>query len=171
MARHAVAAAAIGMIVLIGAACGGDDDGDGAGDDTFVSDIRPAIEAVESELGAGQEYFEVTANQQVVNLFVAVDDATAAVPYVYLDGALQPPAPALTGASGFTFGADAVDFDEDSILDAVTEELPDSTIEALSIEGGDGGIVRYVIALVSPEGGRLDVTVGPDGAVIAVDPV
>lgn len=170
MARRSVAAAVIGLVVLTGVACGGDDDG-GAGDDTFVSGIRPAIEAVEAELGAGQEFFEVTANQQVINLFVAVDDATAAVPYVYLDGQLQPPAPTLTGASGFTFGADSVDFDEDSVLDAVAEELPDSTIEALSIEGGDGGVVRYVIALSSPAGGRLDVTVAPDGAVLAVDPV
>ena len=175
MARRNLAAASIALIVLIGVSCGGNDGdggggGAGSGGDTFVSDIRPAIEAVEAELGAGQEYFEVTANETVVNLFIAVDDATAALPYVYLDGALQPPAPALTGASGFTFGADAVDF-EDSILDAVTEELPDSTVEAFSIEGGEGGIVRYVIAMLSPEGGRLDVTVGPDGAVLAVEPV
>jgi hypothetical protein len=122
----------------VGAACGGDDDDDGTAGDTFVSDIRPAIEAVEAELGAGQEFFEVTANEQVVNLFVAVDDATAAVPYVYLDGELQPPAPTLTGASGFTFTADAVDFDEDSILDAVSEELPESTIERVQHRGRRG---------------------------------
>ena len=150
--------------------CGGDDD-DRAGGDSFVSNIRPAIEAVEAELGAGQEYFEVTANELVTNLFVAVDDATAAVPYVFLDGELQTPAPKLTGASGFTFSADAVDFDEDSILDAVNEELPESTIEALSIEGGESGVVRYVVSTLSPEGGRLEVTVAPDGTVLAVDPL
>ncbi len=107
----------------------------------------------------------------MINLFVAVDDATAAVPYVYLDGDLQPPAPTLTGASGFTFTADAVDFDEASILDAVSAELSESTIEALSIEGGDGGVVRYVVSTLSPEGGRLDVTVAPDGTVLEVDPI
>jgi hypothetical protein len=162
---------AVAVAVLLGAACGGDDDGDGTAGDTFVSDIRPAIEAVEAELGAGQEFFEVTANEQVVNLFVAVDDATAAVPYVYLDGELQPPAPTLTGASGFTFTADAVDFDEDSILDAVSEELPASTIGALSIEGGEGGAVRYVALMRSDVGGVLEVTLAPDGAVLAVDPL
>jgi hypothetical protein len=156
-------------VLAVAAACGGDDDGGGS--ESFVSDIGPAIEAVEAELGEGQEFFEVTANQQVTNLFVAVDDATAAVPYVYLDGELQPPAPTLTGASGFTFTADAVDFDEASILDAVSEELPESTIEALSIEGGDGGVVRYVVSTLSPEGGRLDVTVAPDGTVLEVDPI
>ena len=108
----------------------------------------------------------------MVNLFVAVDDATATVPYVYLDGELQPPAPKLTGASGFTFGADAVDFDEDTVLDAVTEELTESTIEAFSIEAGAGGVVRYVVSTLSPEGGRLlDVTVAPDGTVLEVDPL
>jgi hypothetical protein len=149
--------------------CGGDDDG--AGGDSFVADIRPAIEAVEAELGAGQQYFEVTANELVTNLFVAVDDATAAVPYVYLDGELQPPAPKLTGASGFTFSADAVDFDEETVLEPVAEELTDSTIEAFSIEAGAGGVVRYVVSTLSPEGGRLDVTVAADGIVLEVDPL
>ena len=149
--------------------CGGDDD-DAAGE-SFVADIRPAIQAVEAELGAGQQYFEVTANELVTNLFVAVDDATAALPYVFLDGELQPPAPKLTGASGFTFSADAVDFDEETVLEAVREELTDSTIEAFSIEGGDGGDVRYVVSTRSPEGGRLDVTVAADGTVLAVDPL
>jgi hypothetical protein len=163
-------AVAVALLVALSVAgCGGDDGGGES--ESFVADIRPAIEAVEAELGAGQEYFEVTANQQVVNLFIAVDGATAAVPYVYLDGELQPPAPTLTGASGFTFTAAAVDFDEDTILDAVSEQLPASTIESLSIEGGEGGVVRYVVSTLSPEGGRLDVTVAPDGAVLEVDPV
>ena len=149
--------------------CGSDDHGAGGG--SFVADIRPAIEAVEAELGEGQQYFEVTANELVTNLFVAVDDATAAVPYVYLDGELQPPAPKLTGASGFTFGADAVDFDEETVLEPVREELTDSTIEAFSIEAGAGGVVRYVVSTLSPEGGRLDVTVAADGTVLEVDPL
>jgi hypothetical protein len=149
--------------------CGGDDDASGG--ESFVADIRPAIAAVEAELGAGQQYFEVTANELVTNLFVAVDDATAAVPYVYLDGELQPPAPTLTGASGFTFTADAVDFDEETVLESVSEELTDSTIEAFSIEAGAGGVVRYVVSTLSPEGGRLDVTVAPDGTVLEVDPL
>jgi hypothetical protein len=149
--------------------CGGDDDASGG--ESFVADVRPAIAAVEAELGAGQQYFEVTANELVTNLFVAVDDATAAVPYVYLDGELQPPAPTLTGASGFTFTADAVDFDEETVLEPVSEELTDSTIEAFSIEAGAGGVVRYVVSTLSPEGGRLDVTVAPDGSVLEVDPL
>jgi hypothetical protein len=157
------------LIAATAVGCGGDDDTGAT--DALVADIRPAIEAVEAELGEGQQFFEVTANELVTNLFVAVDDATAAVPYVFLDGELQPPAPKLTGASGFTFDADAVDFDEETILDAVSEELPESTIEAFSIEGGAGGVVRYVVSTRSPEGGLLDVTVAPDGTVLEVDPL
>ena len=165
--RAILVASLVVATLLVG--CGGSDETGSA--DGFVSNIRPAMAALEAELGPGLQFFEVTANREVTNLFVAVDDATAAVPYVYLDGELQPPAPKLTGASGFTFGTDAVDFDEVAILATVTEELPGSTIETLSIEGGDGGVVRYVVSTMSKEGGRLEVTVAPDGTVLAVDPV
>ena len=79
--------------------------------------------------------------------------------------------PSATGLAACPGTADAVDFDEDTVLDAVGEELTESTVEAFSIEGGDGGIVRYVVSTLSPEGGRLDVTVASDGTVLAVDPL
>ena len=154
--------------VLIG--CGGDDSADSTSE-VRVGDIGPAIDAVEAELGAGQQFFEVNATTQLVNLFVAVDDASSAVPYIFFDGELQPPAPALAVESGFTFGAEAVDFDADTVLDAVADELSESTIEGFAIEGGEGGIVRYLVSTRSPQGGVLAVTVAPDGAVLEVDPL
>jgi hypothetical protein len=161
-----------GALLLVAALVACDDgDGDGSTNPVRVDDIGPAIEAVEAELGAGQQFFEVNATAQLVNLFVASDDATAAVPYVYFDGELQPPAPALSVESGFTFGAEAVDFEPDTVLDAVIEELPVSTIDGFAIEGGEGGIVRYLVSTSSEQGGVLAVTVAADGTVLEVDPL
>ena len=161
----------IAVALLVVAALAGCDDEQDASPPVAIDDIGPAVAAVEAELGAGQQFFEVNATPQLVNLFVAVDDATAAVPYIFFDGELQPPAPALAVESGFTFGAGAVAFDVDTVLDAVADELPDSTIEGFAIEGGDGGIVRYLVSTLSAQGGVLAVTVGPDGAILEVDPL
>ena len=136
----------------------------------FVGEIRPAIAAVEAELGGPQRYFEVTANGRFVNLFVAVDDATAAVPYLYVDGELQPPAPAQEGASGNTFVAADLDFDESTLLDRLVEELPNTQIEALSVYG-DGVGATYVVGGRSSVGGMLDIVITSDGGVVSVDPI
>jgi hypothetical protein len=158
------------LVTALLVSCGGDDGGDSASD-VRVDDIVPAIEAVEAELGAGQQFFEVNATAQLVNLFVSADDGASAVPYIFFDGELQPPAPALAVESGFTFGAEAVDFDADTVLRTVAEELPESTIEGFAIEGGDGGVVRYLVSTRSPQGGVLAVTVAADGTVLEVDPL
>lgn len=150
-------------------ACGGSDDE--ADSESFLADIRTAVDAVESELGGEQEFFEITATPQLTNIFVAVDGATAAVPYVYLDGALQPPAPRIEGAAGQTFAASAIDFDESTVLSGVRTDLPTSTIDAFSIEGGPGGFVRYIVSARSEQGGVLDVVVAAGGAIIEVNPL
>lgn len=154
-------------VVLAIAGCGSDD----AAPDvpTLGADIVDAVAAVEDELGDGQDYFEVTATGLVTNVFVAVDHATAAVPYAFIGGELLPPEPRLDGASGFTFTADAIALDPDAVLSRLAAELPEATIEALSVEGGDGGVVRYVALVRSDVGGALEVTLGSDGAVLAVD--
>ncbi|MEO1056018.1 MAG: hypothetical protein AAFY28_03810 [Actinomycetota bacterium] len=166
---------AIAVLALcVVAACAGDDgdgsDGSGVDGPPIVTELLAAVDAVEDELGAGQEYFEVTSTGQLVNVFVAIDDATAAVPYVYLDGELQDPAPALEGASGQTFLAADITV-EGTVLDRVDDELPDATVDALSVEGSAGAGVRYVIAARSAQGGILDIVVAPDGAVLSVDPL
>ena len=159
------------LIAALLTGCGGGSEDDDSASAVRVGDIGPALDAVEVELGAGQQFFEVNATSQLVNLFVAADDASSAVPYVYFDDELQPPAPALPVESGFTFGADAVDFDADTVLDSISDELPDATIEGFAIEGGDGGIVRYLVSTRSEQGGVLAVTVAPDGAILEVDPL
>lgn len=136
----------------------------------FVRTVREAMAAVDAELGGPQQFFEVTSNVQFTNLFVATDDATAAVAYAYVDGELQPPAPEQDGASGDTFTAADVDFVDDRILSGVTADLPESEIDAISVYG-DGFGATYVLAASSSAGGFLDIVVGPDGTVFSVDPV
>lgn len=146
-------------------ACGDDDESVRPA----LDQIAPAITAVEADLGGPQQYFEINATPQLVNIFVATDGATQVVPYVYLDGELGSPAEATT-AEGATFAADALSFDEDTILDGVSAELPGSDVVLFTIVGGPGGAVRYSAALPSAEGGTLDVVIGLDGAVQSVDP-
>jgi hypothetical protein len=170
--RLAAARAVVTLVIgasALGACSGTGSDSSASSADSFVSDVRAAATAVESALGGPQEYFEITATPQLTNVFVAVDGATAAIPYVYLDGTLQEPAPKIDGVSGQSFTLDAIDFDESSVLAGVASDLPDASIDALSVEGGTGGFVRYVVSARSGQGGVLDIVVGPNGAVIEVD--
>ena len=177
-----------GVVLLVSAlvACGGSDGGssgvaetipDGAdqpvdGDErpSFVDDVFAAIDAVEKERGTGQRYFEVTANAQFTNVFVAVDDATAAIAYVFVDGELQSPAPKQTGAEGETFTAADVGYDPSLVLSGVSADLPNSEVDAISVYG-DGVGATYVLAATSEVGGFLDIVVGPQGQVLSVDPL
>lgn len=174
---------ALAVLVMTIVACGGSDaapadsertDSSPAaevGDDPgLAGDVLAAIDAVEAEIGTGQEFFEVTANEQFTNVFVAVDDATAAVAYAFVDGELQPPAPKQDGAEGNTFTRDDVSFDPEAVIAGVRAELPESTVDAISVYG-DGAGATYVVAVTSAAGGFLDVVVGPDGQVFSVDPV
>ena len=167
MTRRSLLLAA--SLVVVAACSGGSDEATSGGRDSFVSDIAAAAAAVDAALGGPQEFFEITATPQLTNVFVAIDGGTAAVPYIYLDGELQAPAPRIDGAAGQTFKADAVDFDEATVLDGVENDLPNATIDAFSVEGGPGGFVRFVVSARSEQGGVLDIVVAPSGAVIEVN--
>jgi hypothetical protein len=152
--------------VALAAGCDGED-----GRATPVlEEIAPAVAAVEAELGGPQQFFEVNATPQVVNLFVATEGATQVVPYVYVGGELAPAAePA--GAEGPTFGADALTFDAATVLDAVAAEVPDSDVVLFSVAGGPDGAVQYTANVSSGDGGSLDVVLGADGSIQSVTPV
>lgn len=131
--------------------------------------IADAVAALEAEMGGAQQYFEINATPRLVNLFVALNDGAVAQPWVYFDGELtsqegQP-------AQGNTFSSAALDFNADTVLDGVVGELPTSVFDAFTVEGGEGGIVRYSVIVTSSAGGQLVVVVAADGAVVSVDPV
>jgi hypothetical protein len=130
--------------------------------------IAEAVAALEAKLGGPQQYFEINATSKLVNLIVSLNDDKLAQAWVYLDGELSSTDPA--DASGFSFAASALDFDPGKVLSKIEAELPQSSPDLFFVEGGDGGIVRYSVAVSSPQGGQLIVVVGPDGAVQSVDP-
>jgi hypothetical protein len=130
--------------------------------------IHEAVAALETKLGAPQQYFEINATSKLVNLIVSLNEDKVAQPWVYLDGELSS-AEGQT-ASGFSFAASALDFDPAKVLTKLQAELPHSSPDLFFVEGGQGGIVRYSVEVTSSQGGQLVVVVGPDGAVRSVDP-
>lgn len=167
--RRRVGAAALAVAAASFAACGGDDDGPEALR-PVVGDIAPAIAAVEDELGGPQQYFEINATPQFVNLFVAVDDATMVETYLYVDGDLQPPTPKV-GAEGPTFVGEDLAFDPDTIIDGIDAELPESDVVVFSVNEGPRGDPQYTATVQSSQGGAFDVTLAPDGETLSVDPL
>lgn len=156
------------VALLVAAACSGDDGADA--DLPLVGEIAPAMAAVDEALGGPQDYYEVSATPQLVNLFVAGDDDTV-TPYVYLDGVLADPAPTQSGAEGATFRAEAVTFDPDQVFDTLTGELEDSTVTEFVVLGGPDGAVRYEATVLSARGGTLSAVLGPEGQILSVDPL
>jgi len=134
----------------------------------LIEQIKPAIAAVEAELGGPQQFFEVNATPTLVNLFVATEGATTAVAYIYQAGVLQAPAEPQT-ASGPTFAAADLTFDETRVLANVVSSLPDSTLRGFSAVGVEGGGVSYIVTVDSSRGGSLEVTVGPTGAILGTN--
>lgn len=133
-----------------------------------VDQIGPAIAALEAELGGPQEYFEINATSRLVNVIVALNGATLAQTWLYLDGNLssRPAEP----ARGNTFTAAAVSFDPARVLGNVQRDLASSSIDLFVVEGGPGGAVRYTAVVTSSAGGQLQVILAPDGTVQQVDP-
>jgi hypothetical protein len=133
-----------------------------------VDQIAPAIAAVEAQLGGPQTYFEVNATSRLVNVIVALNNATLAQSWVYLDGQLS--SKPAESAQGNTFTAAAVAFDPATILSNVRRDLASSSIDLFFVEGGPAGSVRYTAVVTSPAGGQLQVILAPDGTVQQVDP-
>lgn len=167
--RRLAAAAVAAALGLTG--CSDDDEADDEPPARpLVGEIGPAIAALEVELGGPQQFFEVNATPQVVNLFVATGGGGGVTPFVYVGDEVAP-AGDPSAAEGNTFGAAAVGFDPDAVLDELTEDLPASDVVLFTVLGGPGGTVRYSADVQSAEGGVLEVVLDAGGAVESVTPV
>lgn len=134
-----------------------------------VGRISEAIAALERQLGAPQQYFEVNATARVVNLFVALNNGTLAQAWLYLDGELT--SQEAQPASGGTFAATDVAFQADRVLANIRAEVPEAVLESFYVHGDGKGNVQYGVLASALCGGGLDIVVGGDGAVKSVDPV
>lgn len=140
-----------------------------AGELPIIDQIVPAISALEAELGGPQEFFEINATTQLINLFVSLNNGAIAQPWLYLEGTLT--STEGVAAGGGTFPSSAVDFDPELILSKVLTELPGILIESFYIHGDGQGNILYGVLAVSDKGGGLDVVLGADGSIKSVDPV
>jgi len=130
--------------------------------------VAEAVTAVEAERGQAQDYFEVNATPTIVNLFVATDDATQAVAYVYVAGMLGDPATPQP-ASGPTFQAAEIDFDESLVLAEVHAQLSSSDFRLFSITGRETGGVQYRTVINSAGGTEFVVFLSGTGAILGTD--
>jgi hypothetical protein len=129
--------------------------------------VRPAIAALEAQLGGPQQFFEINATSKLVNLIVALNDNTYAQAWLYLDGQLS--SKDAQPASGHTFAASALTFDPATILAQISSDLPNSALDFFYVLGGADGSVQYKVDLSSNQGGQLEVVVAADGKVVEVD--
>ena len=135
----------------------------------IVDQIDDAVAALEAELGGPQEYFEINATPQLVNLFVAMELATAVQPWVYLDGGLSSEEP--QAAQGGTLLGTDLDFDPATIFSQLQSELPGATVESFYIHGNGEGGVQYGALLTTAQGGAIDVQLRSDGQIISSEPL
>ncbi len=127
--------------------------------------IGVAIAAVEQRLGGPQAYFEVNATSTLVNVIVALNDATLAQTWLYLDGELSSQEP--QKAAGDTFTAADLTFDPATVLAKVATDLPGSALD-LFFATAPGGTVQYRLVVTSQAGGQLIVQLAADGEVLEV---
>ena len=160
--------AVVAAVLTLGA-CGGGDDGDDAAG-PLIGEIPAAVEALETELGGAQDFFEINADPGKVTLWIAADEATTATPYVFADGELSQ-ADDPQEADGETFTADeGLTFDSETVLDQVLQDFGDN-VQQFSIVGGAGDAVRFGVIVQSDRGGRLDVGLGSEGEVLEASAV
>lgn len=138
-----------------------------AGAYPIVGEIDDAIAALEAELGGPLEYFEINATPQLINLFVALDDATLAQAWLYIDGELTSEEP--QPAEGGTLRALDIAFDPSTIFAALQRELPSATVESFYIHGDGQGAVQYRALLTTAQGGAIEVQLAADGEILSSD--
>ncbi len=136
-----------------------------------LDEVAPAVHAVESARGGPQRYTEINVGPDLVNLFVAVDDADE-LAYVYRGGKLEAPAAPtarVEDSTDFTIGG--VDLDAVATFDGLlAKELPDSRLTRLGLLDAPPVGLAWRALLTSAKGGTFEVILGPTGAIVGALP-
>jgi hypothetical protein len=126
-------------------------------------DLAPAgVAAVEAARGGPQQYTEINAFDQGVNLFVATGDGNE-LPYVYRNGALEPPA-SPQPATGTPFGLQGVALDAGTrLLADVKTRLPEAMPVAVALVQRPVDGLVWDVGVIGEKGGHIDVLYTPAG--------
>jgi hypothetical protein len=172
--RRALALAALVALVALVTACSGGSSGSAATTTTAAApvlrlDLVPAaVAAVETALGGPQQYTEINAFAQGVNLFVATADGKE-LPYVYRDGTglEAPPGPQAAGGTPFSTAGVALDAGARLPGDVMTR-LPGAVpITAALVQRPTDGLV-WDVRVIGAKGSELDVLYTPQGTLLSV---
>jgi len=159
--RPIVGALVGGVIAMFAVAgCGGDHAPSGP----IVGRIDDALDAVEIYYGAPQKYYEVSATSEFVEVIVVTEDGGEQAFWAIDDGLTEPVQIDVPDRPIFERGD--VDFDPDTVLDALGGELPESEIVDFAVTGAGGGAVVYDARVQSQQGGVLLVLLGSDGSIL-----
>ncbi len=136
--------------------------------DPVISQIAPAVEALEELLGGPQDYVEINADTRIVSLIVFDREASQAIPYRYLGGQIAQIAEPFAISGGRPLRAEWINFDASTMFDALRSEVPQAAILGFVILAGAEQTVTYEALLQSRQGGQILVTLDPEGQVLSV---
>lgn len=154
------ALARVAVVVALVTGCGGDRTPSGP----MVGRIDEALDAVESYYGAPQDYYEVSATADFVEVIVATQGGDEQVFWAVDDG-LSQPVP-IDVPDRAVFGRGGIDFDPDEVLGRLDDELPDSEIIDFAVTAAGSGSVIYDARMQSRQGGVLLVLLAGDGTIL-----
>ena len=124
--------------------------------------VGAGVAAVEAARGGPQQYTEINAFDQGVNLFVATGDGNE-LAYVYRNGTLEPPAtPQPATATPFGLQGVAVDAGPRLLADVKTR-LPEATPVAITLVQRPVDGLVWDVGVIGEKGGRIDVLYTPAG--------
>ena len=133
-----------------------------AGTPLRVDDVAAAVAAVEEARGGTQQYTEINAIPDGVNVFVALGGGQE-LDYFYADGGLQEPgAPTASQATPFTL--DGVDLGAPSrLVEQVQQQFPGARVQQVAlVHLPELGLV-WGVRSRSVRGGDLNSFFSPDG--------